>query len=146
MRRSKFKMKLKSVGVRILHVLMTLLLLSASAIADGIEHKKLSGVYTVWGETPFNNENAMHELHDSHYYVYLNGRSAHDLYMTMKIKPIKLECHGEGSLTKRIKNMSCSKLPKGKGYECAYAINVSSQKIENADACFNYQSIGVDNN
>jgi len=136
MRRSSSNLKINFSISAFLKV-MFLLLSSASAMADGIEHKNLSGVYSVWGATPYNNENAAHEPHDSHYYVYLKGRSAQDLYKTMKVKPIELECHGEGSLTKHIKNMSCTKLSKSQGYECAFAINVASQYIEKADSCVN---------
>jgi len=113
-------------------LLATLPLLAAAA---GIESKQLAGSYVVRGETPYDNENAAQERHDTHYYVYLRGRSARDLYETMKVRPRNFECHGEGTLTKRIGHMSCTRFPKTRGYACAFAINVAAQRIVTADLC-----------
>ncbi|MET3116463.1 hypothetical protein AAKU64_000669 [Undibacterium sp. GrIS 1.8] len=116
-------------------ILFLLGTVSTLVTATGIQYSNLSGTSSVWGATPYDNEQSAQERHDTHYYMYIKGSSAQDLYNTMKVKSSQEECHGEGSRTKRIQNISCTKLAKSKGYECSFAINVAIQKIENADTC-----------
>ncbi|MET3139118.1 hypothetical protein AAKU61_003497 [Undibacterium sp. GrIS 1.2] len=83
-------------------ILFLLGTVSTLVTATGIQYSNLSGTSSVWGATPYDNEQSAQERHDTHYYMYIKGSSAQDLYNTMKVKSSQEECHGEGSRTKRI--------------------------------------------
>ncbi|MFC1747795.1 hypothetical protein ACFL2V_03225 [Pseudomonadota bacterium] len=106
-----------------------MVLLSSSALSA--DWKKLDGIYAVTSEgylDPTENEQKY-----SHYRFQLKGKSAEDLYLAMKSKPIVDEC--TGGLAKNIGDMQCLFYKSSGSYECHFSINIAKQEIEYGVVC-----------
>lgn len=102
-----------------------------TAVAFAATHS-LSGSYYIGGKTMV--DPPENEKDDTHLRIFLNGASARDLYLAMKVRPINDECLLDGSITKFIGGTACIKHVNGK-FECSLSINIKSQRVDSAYAC-----------
>ena len=113
-----------------------LLLLVASALAlpaIGEEYMPLTGSYAIRGKSFY--DPPADEPQDTHIYFELNGKSAQDLYDSMKLKPVRDKCADDGSLTKRNGEMQCTRSADGKDARCWFGVDIKKQKITNGVVC-----------
>lgn len=102
-----------------------------SPIVFAADWNSLNGIYAVTSLgylDPSDNEQK-----DSHYRFQLTGKSAKDLYMAMKVKPITDDC--TGGMAKNIGDMQCLYFKDGPKYDCHFSINIAKQQIEYGVAC-----------
>ncbi len=102
-----------------------------AAVAFAATHT-LSGEYYIGGKTMV--DPSENEKKDTHFRIFLNGASARDLYLAMKVRPVKDECLLDGSTTKFIGGTACTKHVNGK-FECSFSVNIKAQRVESAYAC-----------
>ncbi len=110
-----------------------LLLFSFVAYAEYPNMTELTGQYDITGKTVIDPPHV--EPRDTHFRVLLTGESARDLYNNMKVAPIEDICLGDGSLSKFIGNMQCTKLSGKEQYECRFSIDIENQVIAYGWAC-----------
>lgn len=111
--------------------LLTLIIIIISPSAFSTDWKDIKGIYAVTSKGYL--DPAEDEAKDSHYRIQLQGESAKDLYLAMKVKPVKDEC--TGAEAKNIDEMQCLYFKRDSMYECHFSINVENQKIEYGVAC-----------
>jgi len=101
----------------------------SSTIVDAEEANEnlLKGTFTVRGETII--DPPKNEPKDTHMAFFLEGQAAQKLYDMMKVTPVRDECIDDGSITKSLGEMRCTKFTSGRSYECAFALDVANQKI-----------------
>jgi hypothetical protein len=107
------------------------ILISSFAVAS--TYNPLSGSYRIAGKDFY--DPPENQPQNTHVYFFLEGRSAKDLYQTMKVKPILDVCGAEGIRTKLIGEMQCSFYSDSKSYACWFGIDVKNQKITSAVVC-----------
>jgi hypothetical protein len=120
---------------------MNRLLLLVSLVAAALplaaiaaeQPKPLSGSFYFRGKTPVDPPPS--EARDTHMLINLEGMAARELYDKMKVRAIRDQCLDDGSLTKAVGDMQCTKLAGNKGYSCHFSINVPEQRIEVGLAC-----------
>lgn len=112
-------------------ILLTFVLVIMATGLHAAEWKALTGIYAV---TPKNYmDPSESEQKDSHYRIQFKGASAKDLYLAIKVAPVKDEC--TGALAKNIGEMQCLYFQENARYECHFSINIAKQKIEYGVAC-----------
>jgi len=74
------------------------------------------------------------EPKNTHAAFVVEGSAAQLLYDAIQTKPAVDECLDDGSVRKRAGNVSCVLSSEGK-YECDFAIDLRTQKIEPGRAC-----------
>ncbi len=92
-----------------------------------------TGQYDISGKTTLDPPDS--ESRDTHFRIYLTGEAAQELYNSMKVAPVEDMCLDDGSLSKFMGNMQCTKLSKEVGYECRFSIDISKQVIDYGWAC-----------
>ncbi len=110
-----------------------LFLFCCVAYAEYQSMSKLTGQYDITGKTTLDPPDS--ESRDTHFRIYLTGEAAQDLYHSMKVAPVEDMCLDDGSLSKLIGNMQCTKLSKEVGYECRFSIDISKQVIDHGWVC-----------
>jgi hypothetical protein len=112
-------------------IAIAMLALQTAAIA--VDFKPLAGHYSIGGETPY--DPPQNEPQNTHMYFELSGPAAKDLFIAMKAKARHDECTGDGSLTKRVKEIQCTRSANGKEHRCWFGIDIKSQRITNGVVC-----------
>jgi len=112
-------------------IITGLLAMTVASIACSADWKEMDGIYAVTSEGYL--DPSKDEQKDSHYRIQLKGKSARDLYMAMKARPVKDEC--TGGLAKNIGDMQCLYFKEDSNYECHFSINIAKQSIEYGVAC-----------
>ncbi len=105
--------------------------MQASALAA--DYKPLVGQYSVGGKTLYDPPDD--EPKGTHMYVMLAGATAKDLFVAMRVPAVRDVCRNDGSLTKRVKEMRCTRSVNGKEYTCWFGIDVKNQRITNGVVC-----------
>ena len=95
--------------------------------------KRLTGTYAVGGRTLI--DPPAGEAKNTHLYVVLDGSAARDVYRAMSARAVRDACLDDGSFTKTLGAMQCTENAKAKRYTCAFAINLTEQKIEAGAVC-----------
>lgn len=111
--------------------ILTLIIIIISPFAFSADWKNINGLYAITSKgylDPVENETK-----DSHYRIQLQGESAKDLFLAMKVKSVKDEC--TGAEAKNIDDMQCLYFKQNSRYECHFSINIENQKIEYGVAC-----------
>ena len=115
-------------------VIVVLALTAASAGAAST-----SGLGSLTGSFAFTGRSAVDpapdEPRDTHMLVYLTGDSAKALWDHMKVEARDDLCGEPGGQVKVIGDMQCSESPDKHEYDCVFAIDVASQKIDGGWAC-----------
>jgi hypothetical protein len=109
------------------------LLLTGAAAASAGEYQPLHGTYKLGGKTLI--DPPATESQTTHFYVDLQGRTAHDLYDALDAKPVAGVCGEPGDLTKRSGGVQCTKAQGGKAYYCAFGIELKTQKVVSGVVC-----------
>ncbi|MBA4341625.1 MAG: hypothetical protein C0423_05660 [Methylibium sp.] len=117
--------------MRITIFFLVLFALLAPAIAA--DYKPVAGEYSMGGKTFYDQPEG--EPQDTHMYFVLTGAAAKDLFSSMKVPAKRDECVGDGSQTKRVKEMQCTRSANGKEHRCWFGIDVKSQRITNGVVC-----------
>ena len=112
-------------------VVVAIAMLSATVYGDSLT-KPINGSYYIAGRTVL--DPAPNEAQDTHFRVYLTGTSAKSLYQTMKVKAKPDACLDDGSVSKQVGEMVCTRHKKGQ-FSCAFAIDVMRQRINHAQVC-----------
>lgn len=115
--------------MRQLIVVLAVFLTEASAS----EYQPLTGNYTIAGKTLY--DPPSHEAKDTHIYFSLEGKAARDLYVSMKVKAVRDQCEDDGSMSKRIGEMQCTRSEGGKSYRCWFGIDIKTQRVVNGVVC-----------
>lgn len=104
---------------------------SLSGLVNASEWRQLSGIYSISAE------NYLHpteeEPSDSHLRLQLTGEVAKDLYIAMKVEPVKDDCTDVQA--KNIGNMQCLFYAAEDKYDCHFSINIAEQRIDYGVAC-----------
>ncbi|MEH6471934.1 MAG: hypothetical protein V7752_11840 [Halopseudomonas sp.] len=117
--------------------LLTALLLSTlTPLLWAADWKPIDGIYAVTAEGYL--DPAESDPKDSHYRLQLQGQSAEDLYLAMKVEPEVDEC--TGGWAKNVAQMQClffEREPVGSArrYECHFSIDIAKQSISYGVAC-----------
>lgn len=96
------------------------------------ESGQLAGTYRLGGKTFY--DPPVNEPQDTHMYFQITGAAAKDLYEKMKTKPIANQCGDEGTQTKVVGSMKCTRGPKD-GTRCWFGVDIKRQVIVNAVVC-----------
>lgn len=72
---------------------------------------------------------------DTHASFAIEGPAAKALYGAIKGAAVEDECLGDGSLRKQAGSLSCIRSADGAKYECDFAIDLRTQKIEPGSVC-----------
>ena len=115
--------------MRALIIVLAVFLTEASAR----EYQPLTGNYTIAGKTFY--DPPSHEAKDTHIYFSLEGKAAGDLYDSMKVKAVRDQCAGDGSMSKRVGEMQCTLSEDGKSYRCWFGIDLKNQRVVNGVVC-----------
>lgn len=107
--------------------------LGSSAIVASSQHDVLQGSLQIRGATIV--DPPAEEPKNTHAAFIIGGAAAKTLYDAIQAKPEADECLGDGSLRKRAGNLSCLRRADDGQYECDFAIDLGSQKIEPGRAC-----------
>ena len=113
--------------------LLATTLLCIAAGAGGADYPALHGSYRLGGATLI--APAAGEPQTTHFYVDLQGRTAHDLYDALDAKAVAGVCGEPGDLTKRSGGVQCTKAQGGKEYYCAFGIELKTQKVVSGVVC-----------
>jgi hypothetical protein len=108
-------------------------LVLVSSFAVAAVYNQLSGTYRIGGKTFY--DPPANEPQNTHLYIQLTGDAAKELYQTMQVKPKPEVCGDEGTLTKVVGNMQCTRDADTKSYRCWFGIDVKNQKIVNGVVC-----------
>jgi len=123
-------MKLRSIAA--IAFATTLSLGVEASIAQQEPPRALSGTYQIGGEViP---EPPTSKTLNSHVRIYLTGRTAADFFASMPVKAKKDECFDDGTMTKAVGDLICSRSPKGK-HECWFGIEFKSAKVVPGFVC-----------
>ena len=114
-----------------MRILLTFIVVVMATGLHAADWKALNGIYAVTPHSYLDPPES--EQKDSHYRIQFKGESAKDLYVAMKVKPVKDAC--TGALAKNIGEMQCLYFPEHSRYECHFSINIAKQKIEYGVAC-----------
>jgi len=106
-------------------------ILVASAQADDI--KKLSGSLHIRGRSIV--DAPAEEANDTHAAFVLDGDSARALFEAMKVEARRDECLDDGSTTKQLGNIRCTRRAPDGRYECDFALDLVHQTIEPGQVC-----------
>jgi hypothetical protein len=118
--------------IRVLRVAPGILGLLALVAFSGAESSlnKLTGSYHLGGK------DSLEDQHQStHLYLRLEGAAAKTLFDSVKVKAEYDECAGDGSVSKHIKNLGCTRSKDGKEYDCYFGINIAKGTIEGDIPC-----------
>ena len=118
--------------MKLFAIIVVLILVSSLAMA-AVAYNQLTGTYRIGGKIFY--DPPKNEPQDTHLYIQLTGDAAKDLYQTMQIKPKPDACGDEGSLTKVVGNMQCTRSVDTKTHRCWFGVNVINQKIVNGVVC-----------
>lgn len=116
-----------------MRIAFVLLLFALHVPASAADYRPLAGQYSIGGKTFYDPPEG--EPKDTHIYFVLTGLAAKDLYGSMKVQAKRDECVGDGSLTKRVKEMQCTRSADGKEHRCWFGVDVKSQRITNGVVC-----------
>jgi len=108
-------------------------LVLVSSLVMGAAYNQLSGTYHIGGKTFY--DPPENEPKNTHLYIQLSGDAAKDLYQTMLVKPKPDVCGDDGSLTKVVGNMQCTRSSDTKTHRCWFGIDVKNQKITGGVVC-----------
>ena len=108
-------------------------LAAASAVAAAAPRQALRGSLQIRGATIV--DAPKDEPKNTHAAFVIDGAAAKMLYDAIQGKPEEDECMGDGSLRKRAGNVSCLRRANDGKYECDFAIDLRSQKIEPGRVC-----------
>jgi len=112
--------------------MVSLALVSSISISASSE-QKIVGTYMLSGKTIIDAPD--NEPKNTHFRIYLSGASAKSMYQAMKVRAVKNECLTDGSLSKSIGGTECIKSASGKVFNCSFAINIQTQRVEQASVC-----------
>jgi hypothetical protein len=108
-------------------------LVLVSSLAMAAAYNQLTGTYRIGGKTFY--DPPENEPQNTHLYIQLTGDAAKDLYQTMSAKPKPDVCGDEGTQTKMIGNVQCTRSADTKTYRCWFGVDVKNQKIVNGVVC-----------
>jgi hypothetical protein len=97
------------------------------------EYKPLKGDYSIAGKSFY--DPPASEPQDTHIYFALEGKSAKDLYDSMKVKAVRDMCTDDGSMSKHVGEMQCTRSKGGKEHQCWFGIDIKSQKVVGGVVC-----------
>jgi hypothetical protein len=109
---------------------MLLVLQGAAFAAD---YKPLAGQYSIGGKTLYDPPKG--EPKDTNIYFALTGDAAKDLFDSMDVRAVRDVCMSDGSLTKRVKEMQCTRAADGKEHACWFGVDIKNQRITNGMVC-----------
>jgi hypothetical protein len=112
-------------------VLLGLLVALPAASQD--EYRPLAGSYLVGGEPSVDPEPGAPT--DTHLQVFLTGSAARDLYRALKTKAVPDECVGPNAHSKFDRGIACTMQADGKEFECSFAVDLRTQKLQANHAC-----------
>lgn len=101
------------------------------SLAQAADWKPIQGTVAITPATLV--DPADSERKDSHIRFQLTGRSARDLFVAMKVAPVRDDC--TGGMAKRIGEMQCVQFTARGRYECSFSVDIMAQKIEYGVAC-----------
>ena len=117
----------------------SLLLVLACGIAttvggapDHYNPKRLTGTYSI-GTTSLTDPSPGDPT-DALLRLYLTGEAAKDLYNTLRVPSARDQCFDDGSLTKTLGEVMCTRHPKG-AHECWIGIDLKKKALANAFVC-----------
>lgn len=116
-----------------MRIAIVLVLLSLQVFAIAADYKPLEGEYKVGGKTFY--DPPKNESKDTHIYFALTGTAAKNLFDSMKVRSKKDVCMNDGSLTKRVKEMQCTRSLDGKEHRCWFGIDIKNQNVTGGVAC-----------
>jgi hypothetical protein len=108
-------------------------LVLVSSLAVAAAYNQLTGTYRIGGKTFY--DPPENEPQNTHLYIQLTGDSAKDLYQTMQVKSKSDVCGDEGTQTKVVGNMQCTRSGGTKTYRCWFGLDVKNQKITSGVVC-----------
>lgn len=112
-------------------VFFVLLALQGSVLAG--DYKSLSGRFAIGGKTLYDPPKG--EPQNTHIYFVLTGEAARDLFRSMDVRAVRDACMSDGSLTKRLKELQCTRAVDGKSHTCWFGIDLKKQQITNGMVC-----------
>ena len=107
------------------------LILVANSDLNAADWQELEGIYSVTSLNLI--DPAIDEITDSHFRIQLKGKSAKDLYHSIKSEPIVDEC--TGGLARNVGDMQCLFFERDNSFECHFSINVMNQEIDYGVVC-----------
>lgn len=117
----------------------SLLLIAVCGIAttvggapDHYNPKKLTGTYSIG--TMSLTDPAPGDAKDALLRLYLTGDAAKDLYNTIRVPPTKDQCFDDGTMSKTLGEVMCSRHPKG-AHECWIGIDLKKKALAHAFVC-----------
>ncbi len=110
-----------------------LALMVVSSFAYAVTHGQLTGTYRIGGKTFY--DPPEEEPQNTHIYIQLTGSTAKDMYNVMDAKPQYDICVDNGSKTKTIGEMQCTRSADGKDYRCWFGVDLKRQKITRGVVC-----------
>jgi hypothetical protein len=112
---------------------MFLALLSFQGCVLAGDYKSLSGKFAMGGKTLYDPPKG--EPENTHIYFVLTGVAAKDLFKSMDVRAVRDLCIGDGSLTKRLKELQCTRGADGKGHTCWFGVDIKNQRITDGTVC-----------
>ena len=108
-------------------------LVLVSTLGMAAVYNQLTGTYRIRGQTLY--DPPENEPQNTHLYIQLTGDAAKDLYQAMSAKPKPDICGDEGTQTKRIRNIQCSRSADNKIFHCWFGVDIKNQRIVNGVIC-----------
>ena len=108
------------------------LLVMPTAVFAG-DYKPLTGAYALGGKTL--SDPPADEPQNTHVYFALTGAPAKDLFDSMKVKAVRDVCVDDGSVSKQVQEMRCTRSADGKEHRCWFGIDIAKQRITSGVTC-----------
>jgi hypothetical protein len=113
--------------------ILLLAVVAASFGASANDYKPIAGEYSIRGKSFY--DPPASEPQNTHIYFALEGKAARDLYEQMKTKAVRDECANDGSMSKNIGEMQCTRSVGGKEHRCWFGIDIKTQKVVGGVVC-----------
>ena len=97
------------------------------------DYRPLAGSYLVGGEPSV--DPAPGVAADTHLQVFLTGAAARDLYRALKVPAVPDECVGPDARSKFDRGIACTMQADGREFECSFAVDLRTQKLQANHAC-----------
>ncbi len=107
--------------------------LVAGAGAAALSERQLSGTLRIRGSSIV--DPPADEAQNTHAAFVLEGAAARALYDALQVAAVADECRGDGSVTKRLGNIACTRGADGATYECDFALDLVHQRITPGQVC-----------